>query len=124
MRRGLEISVLLLLAVMLMACAAAVPAPTPTPIPTSEGETVQIIVIVQDSLAAALKGQSAPTAASRTVLEAAPNLRPLDPGASEPILARTFVADTTADAAAALVSRLQQTPGVESAYLKPPDALP
>ncbi len=122
MRRALEIFTLLLLALMLIACAAAIPAPTPTP--TSEGETMQIIVIVQESLATALKGQSAPTAASRTVLEAAPNLRPLDPGASDPILERTFVADTTADAAAALVSRLQQISGVESAYLKPPDALP
>lgn len=122
MRRALAIFGWLLLASMLVACATATPAPTPTR--TGEGKTVQVIVIAQESLAAALKGQSAPTAASRTVLEAAPNLRPLDPGASDPVLARTFVVDIAADAAASLVARLQQTPGVESAYLKPPDALP
>ncbi len=122
MRRAPAIFAWLLLTSLLVACATATPAPTPTH--SGEGKTVQVIVIAQDSLAAALKGQSAPTAASRMVLEAAPNLRPLDPGASDPILARTFVVDIAADAAAALVDRLQQTPGVESAYLKPSDALP
>lgn len=51
MRRALAIFAWLLLASMLVACATATPAPTPTR--TGEGKTVQVIVIAQESLAAA-----------------------------------------------------------------------
>lgn len=122
MQPALSLTCATLLIVLLAACAAGGPAPAPTP--TSEGETVQIIVIVQDTLAASVRGAAAPSAESRALLEAAPGLRPLEPTTTNPELARWFVAEVGAGEAATIVTRLQQTAGVESAYLKPADAAP
>ncbi|HEX2091961.1 MAG TPA: hypothetical protein VHG28_06140 [Longimicrobiaceae bacterium] len=61
----------------------------------------------------------------RAVRELGIDLRPVDPGGADPSLAGLFsvqVADL--DAAGRAVARLRGTPGVESAYVKPPDALP
>ncbi|MBA2515532.1 MAG: hypothetical protein H0V26_14590 [Solirubrobacterales bacterium] len=52
-------------------------------------------------------------------------LRPLHPGVDDPALATFYVADAPdADAAEALRRDLVDLPGVQAAYVKPPDAPP
>jgi hypothetical protein len=61
----------------------------------------------------------------RTARELGIDLHPLDPAGVDPFLATTFMVEVedVADAER-VVSRLRGASGVESAYLKPPDALP
>ena len=90
---------------------------------------MDVIVQVSPELAAALRrspvvgGPAAEVIAAAGALGA--SLRPVHPETRAPELARHFVLDApTLAAGREVAARLRALPGVEGAYVKPPDAQP
>lgn len=88
---------------------------------------MQISVQLTDDAAAAVRGAGggASHEVLRTAGELGIQLHPVDAEGRDPLLSSFFhvpVADV--EAAERVVARLRAAPGVQSAYLKPPDALP
>jgi hypothetical protein len=80
-------------------------------------ERVEVTVVVFDTMTA--EGLSAAMA------KLGATVRPLAPGADDPQLSRYFVVDAPdLVSAEAVQAELVRTPGIEAAYIKPPDALP
>lgn len=53
------------------------------------------------------------------------NLRPMHPGVPDPSLARAFTVEVAdRETADRVASALRESPAVDAAYVKPPDALP
>ncbi len=90
---------------------------------------MQVTVVVREDVAPALHQQQPATSASKELLETVEDLgvrlEPLHPGTQDPTLAAYFTVDVP-DAATAeqVITQLQQSEAVETAYVKPSDALP
>lgn len=90
---------------------------------------MNLSVQLSGDAADALRGAAAESGAASDVLRVARELGiellPLDPQGNDPVLSALFHA-TVDDAGSAqrIVDRLRALPAVESAFLKPPDALP
>ena len=96
-----------------------------------EGGDVMMHVIVQVSADAAhaLHQRGPPTAELRELLkmveELGTLLKPVHPGAEDPLLAPYFVVEVSdATMAEQVTARLRQFKTVKAAYLKPPDGPP
>lgn len=91
---------------------------------------MQISVQVQSSLAPAAHGRETPTAAVEQLRERLEELgvglRPLHPGADDPLLAPHFTVEVPDDEelAARVLAVLEESAVVDAAYVKPPDELP
>ncbi len=121
----------ILFCVALLGCTAAGQDASPSAIPVeqtdTEKEQLPMLVTVQVSLEVArvLQGQSPPTGASQklveTVEELGLELKPVHPGAEDPLLAPFFTAEVP-DAVAVdeIIASLLQLESVEAAYVKPP----
>lgn len=88
---------------------------------------MQISVQLTADAAAAVRGVDA--GAEHEILRAAGELgiqlHPVDAEGRDPVLSSFFhVPVVDVEAAERVVARLRAAPGVQSAYLKPPDALP
>jgi hypothetical protein len=90
---------------------------------------VQITVQVSKDVALALQGRAPHTAAADDVLQRVRAhglpLVPMHPGVEDPRLGTYFVVEVTdREIADQVLDELLQSPAVEAAYIKPPDALP
>ena len=88
---------------------------------------MQVTVQVSPDLARALQGsQGGPAESLRQTLAAlGARIRPLHPGERDPVLATYFIVEAPSeDAANRAAALLRGHPGVEAAYIKPPDQPP
>jgi len=90
---------------------------------------VQITVQVPEAVALALQGRAPRTPTSddvvRRIAAHGLSLVPMHPGVDDARLATYFVVEVAdRETADRVVNELLQSPAVEGAYIKPPDALP
>ncbi len=91
---------------------------------------MEISVQVRPELAPAVQGREAPTAEvdelKRSLEELGVILRPVHPGADDPLLAPYFNVEVPDDEelAARVLAVLEESGAVEAAYVKPPAELP
>lgn len=113
------------------ACSVEPAAPTDTDLinSTEEVKTMQVVIQVTADVARPLHQLGPPTEQSEALLRMAETfgltLKPIHPGTDDPELQTYFMVDVhDPETAQELTDRLQQMPGIEAAYIKPPDELP
>lgn len=85
--------------------------------------TVVVYLMLSTQALAGVAAESAPVA--QVARDFGVELRPLHPGTLDPELQRYFTIETRdADTAQRLIERLSGAPGVEAAYIKPPEGPP
>ena len=90
---------------------------------------MQVVIQVSADEARALHQLGPPTPESEALLKVINTydltLQPIHPGTKDPNLQTYFMLEVQdPETAQEIVDRLQQLPGVEAAYIKPPDELP
>lgn len=90
---------------------------------------MQVVIQVTADVARALHQLGPPTDESEALVQVMETsgltLEPIHPGTDDPSLQTYFMADVEDPGTAQeLINRLQQMPGIEAAYIKPPDELP
>lgn len=90
---------------------------------------MQVIVYVRSEVTARLRPNEHDTSGTREIAEAAREmgivLKPMHPGVNDQELARYFTVEVPdAKTAESVIARLRNSQAIETAYLKPSDALP
>jgi cell division protein FtsX len=90
---------------------------------------MQVVIQVSEDVARPLHQLGPPTPDSEALLKLMKTfgltLKPIHPDTKDPKLQTYFIVEVQdPQTAQELVDRLQQWPGIEAAYIKPPDELP
>ncbi len=90
---------------------------------------IQVIIQVSTDVARILHQRGAPTTESKELFriteELGVLLKPMHPGAEDPLLNQYFLVEVPDSATAErVIAHLRRSKAIEAAYLKPPDELP